>query len=231
MKFDDFFQRVAKTTGITTQKELAGLLGIEPAAITLAKSRGVPKSWGLTIAAAFGVNLVWLKTGSGPVYQNEQVNTLLVPKVAARACAGGGSFELSDMIVDELPFDRSWLSKKGNPGRMVAMEVIGDSMSPELEPGDNILIDQSQDQVADNSIDINHRQLRFLRSCKIKKFHDDIIQPCGLIHNNAGQLLIPWSHLFNSLFQKFSRTSDNTQGTFDLMGHSGHHSSQMSKPF
>jgi phage repressor protein C with HTH and peptisase S24 domain len=152
MKFDDFFQRVAKTTGISTQKELAGLLGIEPAAITLAKSRGVPKSWGLTIAAAFGLNPVWLKTGSGPVYQNEQASTVLVPKVAARACAGGGSFELSDTIVDELPFDRSWLSKKGNPGRMVAMEVIGDSMSPELEPGDNILIDQSQNQVADNNL-------------------------------------------------------------------------------
>ncbi len=152
MKFDDFFQRVAKTTGISTQKELAGLLGIEPAAITLAKSRGVPKSWGLSIAAAFGVNPVWLKTGSGPVYQNEQASTVLVPKVAAKACAGGGSFELSDMIVDELPFDRSWLSKKGNPGRMVAMEVIGDSMSPELEPGDNILIDQSQIQVADNNL-------------------------------------------------------------------------------
>ena len=152
MKFDDFFQRVAKTTGISTQKELAGLLGIEPAAITLAKSRGVPKSWGLSIAAAFGVNPVWLKTGSGPVYQNEQASTVLVPKVAAKACAGGGSFELSDMIVDELPFDRSWLSKKGNPGRMVAMEVIGDSMSPELEPVDNILIDQSQIQVADNNL-------------------------------------------------------------------------------
>jgi phage repressor protein C with HTH and peptisase S24 domain len=152
MKFDDFFQRVVKTTGISTQKELAGLLGIEPAAITLAKSRGVPKSWGLTIAAAFGVNPVWLKTGSGPVYQNEQASTVLVPKVAAKACAGGGSFELSDTIVDELPFDRSWLSKKGNPGRMVAMEVIGDSMSPELEPGDNILIDQSQNQIADNNL-------------------------------------------------------------------------------
>jgi len=152
MKFDDFFQRVAKTTGISTQKELAALLGIDPAAITMAKGRGVPKSWGLTIAAAFGVNPVWLKTGTGPVYQNEQTNTLLVPKVAARACAGGGSFELGDRIVDELPFDRSWLSKKGNPGRMVAMEVIGDSMSPELEPGDNILIDQSQDQVADNNL-------------------------------------------------------------------------------
>jgi phage repressor protein C with HTH and peptisase S24 domain len=29
---------------------------------------------------------------------------------------------------------------------------MGDSMSPELEPGDNILIDQSQNQVADNNI-------------------------------------------------------------------------------
>lgn len=31
MKFDDFFQRVAKTTGISTQKELANLLGIRTA--------------------------------------------------------------------------------------------------------------------------------------------------------------------------------------------------------
>lgn len=152
MKFDDFFQRVVQTTGISTQKELAGLLGIEPAAITLAKSRGVPKAWSLIIAAAFGVNPAWLKTGLGPVYLREQGGTQLVPKVAARACAGGGSFELSDTVIDELPFDRSWLARKGNPGRMVAMEVVGDSMSPELEPGDNILIDQSQNRVVDNNL-------------------------------------------------------------------------------
>ena len=152
MKFDDFYQRVVKTTGISTQKELAGLLGIEPAAITLAKSRGVPRAWSLTIAAAFGVNPVWLNTGSGPMYQRDQGGTQLVPKVAARACAGGGSFELSDTVVDELPFDRTWLARKGNPERMVAMEVVGDSMSPELEPGDNILIDQSQNRVVDNNL-------------------------------------------------------------------------------
>ena len=152
MEFDDFFKRVAQTAGISTQKELAGLLGIEPAAITLAKSRGVPKAWSLTIAARFGLHPAWLNTGSGPVYQREQSGTLLVPKVAARACAGGGSFELGDTVVDELPFDRSWLARKGNPARMVAMEVVGDSMSPELEPGDNILIDQSQDRIVDNNL-------------------------------------------------------------------------------
>lgn len=152
MKFDDFFQRVARTTGVSSQKELAGLLGIEPAAITLAKTRGVPKAWSLTIAARFGVNPAWLNTGLGPVYRHEQGDTVLVPKVAARACAGGGSFELGDRVIDELPFDRSWLAAKGSPARMVAMEVVGDSMSPELEPGDNILIDQSQDRVVDNNL-------------------------------------------------------------------------------
>ena len=152
MNFDEFFQRVAKVTGVETQKELAGLLGIEPAAITLAKSRGVPESWGLKLGAQFGVSPEWLRTGRGAVHLNDTGKTALVPKVSARACAGGGSLDLGDNVVDELPFDRDWLSRKGNPARMVAMEVIGDSMSPELEPGDNILIDQSQDTVTSNNL-------------------------------------------------------------------------------
>ena len=49
MSFDDFFQRVVKTTGISTQKELAKLLSIDPAAITQAKTRGVPKLWGVDL--------------------------------------------------------------------------------------------------------------------------------------------------------------------------------------
>jgi len=35
---------------------------------------------------------------------------------------------------------------------MVAMEVIGDSMSPELEPGDDMLVDQDQNQVTNNNL-------------------------------------------------------------------------------
>lgn len=152
MTFDDFFRRVAQATGIGTQKELAALLGIDPAAITLAKSRGVPKSWGLTLAAQFGLNPEWLRTGKGQARQGAPGRTVLVPKVAARACAGGGSMELSDAVVDELPFDGSWLARKGNPARMVAMEVVGDSMSPEIEPGDTILVDQGQGRVTDNNV-------------------------------------------------------------------------------
>jgi len=152
MRFDDFFQRVAKATEISTQKELATILGIDPAAITLAKTRGVPKSWALTIADRFGVNLIWLNTGNGPVFRHDQDKAFFVPKVAARACAGAGSMELAASVIGELPFDRSWLRRKGDPDRMVAMEVVGDSMSPELEPGDHILVDQSQNTLTSSRL-------------------------------------------------------------------------------
>jgi phage repressor protein C with HTH and peptisase S24 domain len=152
MSFDDFFQRVTRIAGLSTQKDLARLLGIDPAAITLAKRRGVPKVWVLTLADKFGVNPEWLRTGLGPERGRDDTVVALVPKVSARACAGGGSWDVGEAVIDALPFDRAWLARKGNPGRMVAMDVIGDSMSPEIEPGDTILIDQAQNQVADNRI-------------------------------------------------------------------------------
>ena len=152
MKFDDFFKRASQVAEIGSQKDLANLLGIEPPAITLAKTRGVPKNWALTISNMFGVNLEWLKSGTGPVYQANKFKTIFIPKVSARACAGSGSLEVQDNIVDEIPFGRSWISQKGRPENMVVMDVIGDSMSPELEPGDSILLDQSQTEILSNNL-------------------------------------------------------------------------------
>ena len=152
MNFDDFFKRASQIAEIGSQKDLANLLGIEPPAITLAKTRGVPKNWALTISNMFGVSLEWLKTGSGPVYQSDKARTIFIPKISARACAGSGSLEVRDNIIGETPFGRSWLSQKGRPESMVVMDVVGDSMSPELEPGDSILLDQSQTEVQSNNL-------------------------------------------------------------------------------
>lgn len=152
MHFDDFFKRVAKATEITTQRQLADLLDVGPAAITLAKSRGVPKSWSLKIASMFGLNPVWINTGQGSIYQSGRENTFFVPRVSARACAGSGSLEVQDHIVDEVPFSSEWINRIGSPGSMVVMEVMGDSMSPELEEGDLILIDQSRQRLQSQKI-------------------------------------------------------------------------------
>jgi hypothetical protein len=118
MKFDDFFQRVTKIAGLSTQKDLARLLGIDPAAITLAKRRGVPKVWLLTLADKFAVNPEWLRTGLGPERGRDDAGIALVPKVSARACAGGGSWDVGEAVIDELPFERSWLAMQDHPGRM-----------------------------------------------------------------------------------------------------------------
>ncbi|MFP4392806.1 MAG: S24 family peptidase [Desulfohalobiaceae bacterium] len=152
MKFQDFFHRVSQTTEISTQKDLAELLGVGPAAITLAKRRGVPRSWSLKIASIFHLNPAWLETGQGPVHQPRGETTFFVPQISAKACAGGGSFQVQDNIIDEIPFSRPWLNHKGSPQNMVMMQVVGDSMSPELEEGDNILVDLSQNQLQDQAL-------------------------------------------------------------------------------
>lgn len=66
-----------------------------------------------------------------------------IPKVRARLCAGGGSFEVEAVPVSEHPFPRKWLARMGNPSSMVFMDVIGDSMAPAIHDGDMVLIDQS----------------------------------------------------------------------------------------
>lgn len=152
MHFDDFFKRVAKATEITTQRQLADILGVGPAAITLAKTRGVPKSWSYKIASVFGLNPAWIETGSGPVYQTGRENTFFVPRVSARVCAGSGSLEVQENIIDEVPFSSNWVSRIGSPASMVVMEVVGDSMSPELEEGDAILVDQTQTRLSSQNL-------------------------------------------------------------------------------
>jgi phage repressor protein C with HTH and peptisase S24 domain len=152
MNFEEFFQRVRTATGMRSQKELASFLGIGPAAITLAKRRGVPKTWSLKIASVFNLNPGWLESGQGPVSSGTHQHAFFVPKVSAKACAGGGSFEIQDHVIDEIPFTEPWLRKKGCPESMVAMQVTGDSMSPELEHGDDILVDLSQKHLMNQSL-------------------------------------------------------------------------------
>ncbi|MCF8029670.1 MAG: phage repressor protein, partial [Desulfohalobiaceae bacterium] len=40
-----------------------------------------------------------------------------------------------------------WIKQKGDPSRMILMDVSGDSMSPEIKDGDTVLIDQSQTDI------------------------------------------------------------------------------------
>lgn len=154
--FDAFFQRVSKSTNITTQTALARALGVNRSAITQAKNRNaVPQKWILALSRQYRVSADWLEFGkkaeekialnriggqdASPMAPFE---TIMVPKVQATLCAGGGSFELEAVPVSKHPMPRTWLARLGSPDKMVFMDVVGDSMEPGIRDGDLALVDQ-----------------------------------------------------------------------------------------
>lgn len=166
--FDAFFRRVAESTGITTQMGLADALGVNRSAITQAKTRNaVPQKWILALSRRYALSPDWLEFGgeknrrklmleSRPVtpsvLPDVSLETVMVPKVKATLCAGGGSLELKAVPVSEHPLPRAWLSRLGSPSAMVFMDVIGNSMEPGILDGDMVLVDQSFKEIAPKCI-------------------------------------------------------------------------------
>ncbi len=151
-KFDMFLRRVFDATGISSQNELAEAMQINRSAITQArKKNAVPEKWLVQLYRLFGLNPDWLETGKGPTFmspdaRSEEVFTN-IPKVKARLCAGGGSFEVGSEIEGYYAFRNQWLHSKGNWSKMVLLDIFGNSMSPELRDGDTVLIDESQKDI------------------------------------------------------------------------------------
>ncbi|MFV0421586.1 LexA family transcriptional regulator [Oleidesulfovibrio sp.] len=157
LSFSIFFRRVKESTDLTTQQALAKALGVNRSAVTQAKQRdAVPEKWVLKIARMFALSPDWLETGSGNIEAFQQAfaesELYPVPKVEAKLCAGGGSLEVGTAAVEEHIFQLSWLQKKGNPRSMVLMDVIGDSMEPEIYAGDTVLVDQSHTTLRNGTI-------------------------------------------------------------------------------
>lgn len=93
-----------------------------------------------------GLRLSGLVPDSGP----EEL--ISVPKVSARLCAGGGSFEVDATPVSACPFPRWWLARMGSPSEMVFMDVVGDSMEPTVYDGDTVLVDQGNTRLTPSNI-------------------------------------------------------------------------------
>lgn len=159
--FEAFFKRLCSETDIRNQSQLARELGLGRAAVSLAKRKdAVPARWILDLSARFGLNPLWLEQGKGlsrpeaasvPV-EEEGPFYEQIPKVRARLCAGGGSFETEGQVEGYYSFRSEWLHGRGNPSNMVLMEVVGNSMEPEIKEGDMVLIDQSRSDVLSGGI-------------------------------------------------------------------------------
>nr|WP_287410963.1 helix-turn-helix transcriptional regulator [Pseudodesulfovibrio sp.] len=159
--FEAFFKRLCSETEIKNQSQLARELNVGRAAVSLAKKKeSIPARWILDLSARFGLNPLWLEKGKGyprseaavAAVEEDGASYEEVPKVRARLCAGGGSFETDGMVEGYYSFRSDWLKSRGNPANMVLMEVIGNSMEPEIKEGDMVLIDQARSDVLSGGI-------------------------------------------------------------------------------
>ena len=142
----------------------------------------IPDGWVLKIAAQFGISTDWIFFGKessagttaasssfaeedtkarrargssffGEVGgSNDPIDVVMVPLVAARLAAGKGSLETEGEVLSYFSFRNDWLSRKGDPDKMVLMKVCGDSMEPDIRHGDMVLVDQSKSQIYGHAI-------------------------------------------------------------------------------
>jgi phage repressor protein C with HTH and peptisase S24 domain len=157
LKFESFYHRVSEATGIDSQIALADAIGVNRSAITQAKKKdAVPDKWILHLSRKFHLNPDWIESGVGQKHSNisgiHYSDFRKIPKVTARLSAGGGSFEVGEDIEGYYAFQDEWLRKKGSPKNMVLMDIVGNSMEPELRDGDTVLIDESQKNILSGAI-------------------------------------------------------------------------------
>jgi len=79
-----------------------------------------------------------------PGGKDDLLEYAFIPRALAKPAAGGGSLETSGETEGCLAFRREWIRHKTStsPERLRVMTVAGDSMSPTIEDGDIVLVDE-----------------------------------------------------------------------------------------
>jgi phage repressor protein C with HTH and peptisase S24 domain len=67
-----------------------------------------------------------------------------VPRLAVDAAAGAGALDSDERQAGHIAFDPAWLRRvaRGAPDQLSIIRVAGDSMTPTLADGDDILVDR-----------------------------------------------------------------------------------------
>ncbi len=121
------------------------LIGRNAAYIQQYIKRGTPRRLGeedrRTIAAFFGVAEDLL---GGPPAAASEAGLARVPRLDVGASAGGGAFAGAERERGHIAFDPAWLRRIGRDARNLSLIAVeGDSMSPTLADGDEIMVDRA----------------------------------------------------------------------------------------
>jgi hypothetical protein len=126
---------------------LSRLLGRNPAYIQQYMKRGSPRRLGeedrRLLARYFGVDESLL---GGAARVTVEEGLVSIPRLDVNASAGPGAFEAEERRLGRIGFDSAWLRRLGlgggGPDRLSVIRVDGDSMTPTLSSGDEILVDR-----------------------------------------------------------------------------------------
>ena len=123
---------------------LSKLVGRNPTYIQQFIKRRSPKKLPETergiLARYFGVDESVL---GGPEAGASRTGMRLIPKLAVGASAGAGAIPGRETLAGKIGFDEKWLRKQGlDPANLSLIQVDGDSMSPTLNHGDDIMVDK-----------------------------------------------------------------------------------------
>jgi phage repressor protein C with HTH and peptisase S24 domain len=144
-------QRAALEALIRERREdyagLSRLIGRNAAYIQQFIKRGVPRKLDKedlrTLARYFNVEEERL--GGRPEGDSGGSRMVQVPRFDVGASAGPGALADGESLISHMAFDQRWLRAlcSGSTGELSFIRVQGDSMTPTLADGDDILVDRS----------------------------------------------------------------------------------------
>ncbi len=153
--FTSFLERLKSVTPIQNQSQLANVLQVGRAAVSLAKHKDtVPSKWILILAQKYNLNSDWLATGKDTPYtsiKSSSQNSFVIKKVASKTNKDGTWQFINNQ--DLTYIHGQWLSERDyNTDKIVCLDMIGNCMEPEIKEGDTVVIDQSLTEIVVNKI-------------------------------------------------------------------------------
>jgi hypothetical protein len=145
--------RLCRDQGVDYAR-LSAIIGRNSAYVQQYIKRGTPRRLAeqdrARIAAFLGVSEQMLGAPAtiavAKIGGNRKSDMVLIPKLAIGASAGVGAAVDGEAVQSAVGFDPRWLREIGaDPRALSIIRVEGDSMSPTLNDGDDILVDGSID--------------------------------------------------------------------------------------
>jgi phage repressor protein C with HTH and peptisase S24 domain len=157
---------------------LSRLIGKNPAYIQQFIKRGTPRKLDeddrRTIARYLGVSETLLGAPGSDRGDDSTEGMIKVPRLDVGASAGHGALIEGETAVSHIAFDPKWLRQlcKGGTNHLSFIRVEGDSMSPTLADGDDILVDgaDSSDRLRDGIYVLRREDTLIVKRLAINPF-------------------------------------------------------------